>query len=265
MLRAFAAARFGGLPGTRAVGTPEEIEEVRDLACQPLRFHPQLDQRLGFEQARVGHLLGQHAGVGEGVHGVAAMAQDQGRSGEGFALLAMWRDAPEEESLQQRSTGAGFLAHEVEHHVPVVGEQSARHRAGGARKQLHRGLAEGECDEQRGEGQGAAEQAVVEHRHLDHQPLQSLGVGRGDLEGGVGAQRGPHHDRLLDAQVVHQGDDLASVGGHRVAPHVAGSIGVAMPEQVEGDHAVAPRGEVFGQRTVHLLGEQEAVQEDQRP
>ena len=39
----------------------------------------------------------------------------------------------------------------------------------------------------------------------------------------------------------------------------------AVAEQVERDHAVAARGEVFGQRPVHLLGEQQAVQQDQRP
>ncbi len=38
-----------------------------------------------------------------------------------------------------------------------------------------------------------------------------------------------------------------------------------MAEQVERDHVVAPRREVFGQRPVHLLREQQPVQEDQRP
>jgi hypothetical protein len=53
--------------------------------------------------------------------------------------------------------------------------------------------------------------------------------------------------------VVHQRDHLLAEGGHRVAPHVARAIGAAVAEQVERDHAVAERGQVFGQRPVHLL------------
>ena len=37
------------------------------------------------------------------------------------------------------------------------------------------------------------------------------------------------------------------------------------PSRSTRDHAVAARGEVFGQRPVHLLGEQQPVDEDQRP
>ncbi len=37
-----------------------------------------------------------------------------------------------------------------------------------------------------------------------------------------------------------------------------------MTEQVHRDHAVAPRGQVFGERPVHFLGEQQPVQQDHR-
>ena len=94
-----------------------------------------------------------------------------------------------------------------------------------------------------------------------------LGQARGlsELEGRVGAERGPHHDRLVDAQVIHQRHYLLGVEGHRVAPHVARAIRGAVAEQVERDRAVAPRGEVFGQRPVHLLREQQTVDQDHRP
>ena len=65
-------------------------------------------------------------------------------------------------------------------------------------------------------------------------------------------------------EVVHQRDELLAEEVHRVAPHVAWAVRFAVAEQVDGDHAVAARGERFGQRAVHLLGEQQPVDEDQR-
>ncbi len=39
--------------------------------------------------------------------------------------------------------------------------------------------------------------------------------------------------------MVEEGDGLGGEGGHRVAPHVARAVRVAVPEWIEGDHAVA--------------------------
>ena len=105
---------------------------------------------------------------------------------------------------------------------------------------------------------------VVEHRHLDHHAAQPLGCGRGELERSVGSERGPHHRRFVDLQVVQQRDQLLREDAHRVAPHVAWALGLAVAEQVDGDHPVAARRELFGQRPVHLLAQQQPVDEDQR-
>ncbi len=122
------------------------------------------------------------------MHRIAGVTEHEGRRQEGRSLAARRGNASEEETLQQRPAGAGILAHEVEHDVAVVGEQAAGYRPGHAGEQLHQGLPEGQGDEQGGEGEGAAEQAVVEDGHLDHHPPQPLGSLRGRLEGGVGAE-----------------------------------------------------------------------------
>ena len=70
-----------------------------------------------------------------------------------------------------------------------------------------------------------AEQRAVEHRHLDHHAAQPLGRERRRLERGVGAERGAHHDRLLDLEVVEQRDRLLPEGRHRVAGGVARPVG----------------------------------------
>ena len=95
-------------------------------------------------------------------------------------------------------------------------------------------------------------------------PAQPLGVRGGDLESGVGAERGAHHDRLLDAEVVHKRDDLARRRSPSSSATCRAAVRAAVAEQVHRDHAVAARGELFGERPVHLLGEQQPVQEDQR-
>jgi putative intracellular protease/amidase len=127
--------------------------------------------------------------------------------------------------------------------------------------------AEGEPHEQRRERERAAEQRVVQHRHLDHHPTHALRRQRGDLERGVGAQRGPHHRRLGQLEVGEQRHDLAAELGHRVAPHVGRPVRLAVPEQVERQHTVAALGQRAGERVVHVAAEQQAVEQhdDARP
>ena len=43
----------------------------------------------------------------------------------------------------------------------------------------------------------------------------------------------------VGAEVVEQRDDLLAEGGHRVDERVAGPVGAAVAEQVEGDHVQA--------------------------
>ena len=65
-------------------------------------------------------------------------------------------------------------------------------------------------------------------------------------------------------EMVHQRDHLLAEDAHRIAPHVAWAIGFAVAEQVDRDHAVPARREIFGERAVHLLGEQQPMDEDHR-
>ncbi len=108
----------------------------------------------------------------------------------------------------------------------------------------------------------AGRDRVVEHRHLDHHALQALGSHRGDLERDVGSQRGAADDRPLELQVIEQGHGLAGEGGHRVVPHLHGPVRGPVAERIERDDAVAPPGQLAGQRGLHLLREQQTGQED---
>jgi hypothetical protein len=64
-------------------------------------------------------------------------------------------------------------------------------------------------------------------------------------------------------QVIHQRDQLIAVETHRVAPHVARPVRFTMSEQIDSDHAVAARRQIFGEALVHRLREQQPVHEDQ--
>ena len=77
---------------------------------------------------------------------------------------------------------------------------------------------------------------------IDH-AAHALRRGDGRLERRVRAQRGAADDRLVDLEVVEQRHDLLAEDGHRVAPHVARAVRVAVAEQVERDHAVAALGQ----------------------
>ena len=146
-----------------------------------------------------------------------------------------------------------------------MGQRPARDRARPPGDDVHHALAERERDEQRRERERAPQQRVVEHRHLDHHPAQPLGVRRRDLERGVRAERRAHYGRLLELQVVQQRDYLLCEELHRVAPHVARAVRLAVPEEIDREHVVAARREIFGERAVHLPGEQQSVDQDYRP
>ena len=131
--------------------------------------------------------------------------------------------------------------------------------------ELHDRLAEGERDLQRGEGDGAGQQRVVEHRHLDDHPAQALGCHRGDRERRVGSQRGAADDGLVDLEVVQQRDRLLGEALHPVGAHVARAVRAPMAQQVERDDAVAALGQRRGHRDVHALREQQPGQQDRDP
>ena len=108
------------------------------------------------------------------MNGIATVPENERRALEGAPLAAVGGNAPEEQPLQHRAAGSWLLAHEIEHHVAVVGKQAPRHRPGRSRERPHPALAEGERDQQRREGESAPQQGVVEHGHLDHHSPQAL-------------------------------------------------------------------------------------------
>ena len=176
-------------------------------------------------------------------------------------LLARRRHATVEEPLEHRRRRLRILGEPVEQHVA---EQpgAARHEPRAAAHQAGYRRAEGEAHEQRREGDRAAEQRVVEHRHLDQHALHPLRRGRGRLQRCVRAERGAADHRLLHPGGVEQRDRLAAERGHAVVPHLGRAIGVAVPEQVEAQHPVAALGEGLRQRRVHLAREQQSGQQD---
>ena len=198
------------------------------------------------------------------MHGVPRMAEHQGRRPERAPLAARRSYAAEEEALEERPCGTRFLPEDIQPDVAEMGQRATGYRTRRPRDDLHHRLTEGERQEHRCEGDRAAEQPVVEHGHLDHHRAQALRVVGGYLQCRVRAERGPHHYRLLYLEVIHQPDYLLAEDGHRVLPHVPRPVRAAVAEEVDGDDAVAVRGELFGERPVHLLGEQQPVDQDQR-
>ena len=171
-----------------------------------------------------------------------------------------WCHPSVEESLEHRGGRLRILAQPVEHHVA---EQPgpARHEPGAAAHQARDRSPEREAHQQRREGDGAAEQRVVEHGHLDQHALHPLRCGGGGLERHVGAQRGPADHRLLHLGVVKQRDRLTAEGQHAVVPHLGRAIGFAVAEQVEAQHPEAAVRKRFRQWRVHLAREQKARQQ----
>jgi hypothetical protein len=172
------------------------------------------------------------------------------------------RRAAEEQPLDHGGARLRVLADPVEQDVDLPGQLPGRHQPRRAGDQPHDGGAERQPEHQRREGDRAADQRVVEHGHLDHHAAQPLRRQRRDLERRVRAQRGPEDDGLLDLEVVEQRHHLATELGHRVAPHVGGPVRLAVPEQVERQHAVAALGQRDGERVVHVAAEQQPVQQD---
>jgi hypothetical protein len=64
--------------------------------------------------------------------------------------------------------------------------------------------------------------------------------------------------------VVEQGYCLRAKLRHRVAPHVARLVGVAMPQKVDGDHPVPALGQRLSERAVHEPGQHQARKEQKR-
>ena len=115
--------------------------------------------------------------------------------------------------------------------------------------------------QQRGEGQRASEQGVVQHRHLDQEAAHAVGCGRGDLERRVRAQGRPTHHGARYVQLVEQCQRLAPEQGHRVVDHLGRAVGVAVPEQVEAEDTVPSLGQRLGQRNVDPAGEEQRRKE----
>ena len=116
-------------------------------------------------------------------------------------------------------------------------------------------------DHQRREGDRAADQRVVEHRHLDHHAAQALGRQRGDLERVLAPSDVPSTTASSTSEVVEQRDHLRAERRHRVAPLVGRAVGLAVAEQVERDARGGRARPAPGRAPRACAAEQQAVQE----
>ena len=124
-------------------------------------------------------------------------------------LVAVRRDAPEEQALQQRAAGPGFLADEVEHHVAVVRQQrAAAPRASPRASSFITGSPNVSATSSGVNASALPEQRVVEHRHLDHHPAQPLGRGEATSSAVLAPSEVPITTACSISQVVHQRDHL---------------------------------------------------------
>ena len=244
----------------RRLGVPALVHELGDLAGEPLRRQPQLEDRAGLHEPRVRQLAHQHVRVREGVHRVARVADHERARLDRAPFGARRRGAAEEESLEHGSGRGRVLAHGVEPHV-YEGMSPSRQPAGNPSHHPADRRSEGEPDKQRSEREGACEQGVVEHGHLHDQPLHPSRGEHRRLERHVGAQRRAAHHGPPHVEVIEQPDHLLAEQRHRVAPHVHRPVRLAMPEQVEDDHPVTALGERPRQRLLHLARQQQAGQQ----
>ena len=143
-------------------------------------------------------------------------------------------------------------------------EVGAGDQRGEAGAELDRRPAQPQPEQDRGEDRGDPRQGVVEHRHLDEEALDPLGMANRQLERDVGAERGAADDRPLQAEVVEQREDLLGEQRHRVEPQVVGLVGAAVAEQVDADHPVAALGKRRAEPVEHVPVHQQAVDEDDR-
>jgi hypothetical protein len=128
-----------------------------------------------------------------------------------------------------------------------------------------RGIAEvtREAEEDGGEGGGDPGERVVEHRHLDEERLDALGLPDRELERDVGAQRGAAHDGGGQLEVLDQRRHLTGEERHRVEAQVLGAVGAPVAEQVDADHPVPAPRHRRPQPLEHAAVHQQAVDEDQ--
>ena len=126
--------------------------------------------------------------------------------------------------------------------------------------------AEREADQQRRERERAAEQRVVEHRHL-HRPCRAAAPAppRRPRASTFAPSDVPPTTASSRPRWSSSATTCCAEDRHRVAPHVARLVRIAVPEQVEHVYVVAARGQLLGQRAVHVRGAAAAREEDQMP
>src|SRR6202051_1264200 len=115
------AARLRDRPRRPALG-----DESRDLRSEPIRPEAQLEDVRRLDETRMRELAGEHAGVGEGMHRVDVMPDDQRRHGQLTPLRAVRGDVTEEQALEQRGARTGVLTNHVKRDVAPEGDEAPR-------------------------------------------------------------------------------------------------------------------------------------------
>ena len=174
---------------------------------------------LASSRRRVGQLLGEHAGVRERVHRVAAVADHErrrlacggarcgaARCGRRTGPGARRRPAPGPGARCRRGcrppTAAAAPASRPAWTARISGSPKLSATISGVKASAQ------------------ASSAPSSTGISITMPRSRSGASDGRLERGVGAQRRAEHDRLLDLEVVEQRDHLLAEEGHRVALRV---------------------------------------------
>jgi len=238
---------------------PDLVEELGDVGGEALGGEAELDDRPGLDQAGQGKLPGQVIGVVEGVDEVDLVPDDEGRRGDGVALLVVGVMGPASIpwSTAVVSSGSSDRVPTTLSTGPIVVRGTRRAsqatiRARGRRSGPRAAWARDE---------GGPRHGPLEHRHLDQQTPDPFGGLGGHLQRDVGAQRDTTDDGLLDAELVEQGHHVVGV---RVDPMGRGVTGLVRPPvsgEVEEDDPIACGHQVGGQPAVHLAVEEDPVHE----
>ena len=196
-----------------------------------------------------GQLLGQQAGVGERVHRVAVVADHQRRRRERPPLGAVRRGPLREQALEHGGARRRVLAHGVEQHVGRPRHGALRARGASSRESARITGSPTVSATISGVNATAQASSALSSTGISTTiPRSRSGASDADLERRVRAERRAADDRLVDAEVVEQRDDVLGEEAHAVAPHLRRPVRAAVAEQVERDDAVAALGERARQR-----------------
>ena len=247
----------------RVARAPALVEEGGDLVRQPLRPQPQLEQRVGLDQAAVRQLLGEHLGVGErvdasrGCPSTSAGASKVLRSSRGGAVR------PKKSPCRIAADGPGVVADPVEEHVRVVAEHARHARSTAAAGPV---IGSPKVSETSSGVKAIAHPSRALSRPASRSPCRVRGTAPATRPRGWCWR--PARCRRRPPRRSRGGRAAPPPGGRRSASSSAtcrGAGRIPVAEQVERDHPVAAVRKLARQRLVHAARQQQPRQQNEVP